>query len=86
MTTALEAPVEETPRESNGSFARRVGCDHTTASRLRSGTRMPSPTMLNKICEAYGLDKSVALTKYAEGRKAFSAWLRERVPAVADPE
>lgn len=75
-----------TPRESNTTFAERVGCDHTTASRLRSGHRMPSPDMLNRICDAYELDKAVALTKYGEGRDAFSAWLRASIFGGDPPE
>lgn len=67
------------PRESNTTFARRVGCNHTMASRLRSGERMPSTDMLIRICDAYELDKTVALDKYGKGREAFSAWLRESI-------
>lgn len=79
MTTAAEAVVPVARMESNASFASRVGCNHTMASRLRSGHRMPSAAMLGRICDAYELDKSEALTKYAEGRVAFSAWLRAKV-------
>jgi transcriptional regulator with XRE-family HTH domain len=78
--TAIAEAVDGTVRgESNTSFASKVGCNHTMASRLRSGQRMPSAAMLGRICDAYHLDKSVALTKYAEGRDIFSAWLREHV-------
>jgi hypothetical protein len=49
------------------------------ASRLRSGQRMPSTTMLNKIVEAYDLDGAEALRQYGKGREQFSAWLRAQV-------
>lgn len=70
---AVEVPA---PRESNSSFAGKVGCTHTMASRLRSGRRMPSSDMLLRICKAYKLDEGEALRKYGEGPQEFSAWLR----------
>lgn len=73
------AEVAEQPRESNTSFARRVGCNHTMASRLRSGQRMPSAAMLVRICEAYELDRGEALDQYSKGPAEFSAWLRDVV-------
>lgn len=73
MTEAVLAP------ETNSSFARKVGCNHTTASRLRSGQRMPSGKMLFRICEAYGLNKSEALSVFARGSEEFSKWLRANV-------
>lgn len=68
-----------TRAESNTSFASKVGCNHTMASRLRSGHRMPSPDMLLRICKAYDLDEGEALRTYGEGAVAFSAWLRQKV-------
>lgn len=65
--------------ESNTSFAAKVGCNHTMASRLRSGQRMPSPGMLLAICGAYDLDEGEALRQYGQGKEAFSAWLRKNV-------
>lgn len=78
MTTTAEV-IEVPGTESNTTFARRVGCDHTMASRLRSGQRMPSGKMLNKICNAYGLDHGEALQRFGEGREVFSKWLRDKV-------
>lgn len=66
-------------RESNTDFARKVGCNHTMASRLRSGQRMPSSAMMLSICKAYNLDEGEALRMYGEGRESFSAWLRKNV-------
>lgn len=72
--------VEQEPvSESNAGFAQRVGCNHTMASRLRSGHRMPSTDMLIRICGAYGLDKVEALDRYAAGSESFSAWLRDKI-------
>lgn len=71
--------------ESNTTFARRVGCDHTMASRLRSGQRMPSGRMLIKICNAYSLPYDEALTEFGKGREEFSKWLRARIFDVEQP-
>lgn len=67
------------PRETNSSFAARVGCNYTMASRLRSGNRMPSVYMLVRICSAYELDEGEALRQFAKGPTAFSQWLRDGV-------
>lgn len=49
------------------AFADRVGCHFTTASRLRSGERMPSRELLGRIVKAYGLDKRKTLDLYTAG-------------------
>lgn len=82
-----------TAKITNVEFARRVGCDHTTASRYRSGERAPSTRMLFKILSAFGEEVSdaqqLALTKAIaktttldQRRKAISAWLRKNVFAL----
>lgn len=63
----------------NHEFANAVGCDHTTASRLRSGQRRPSAKMLLRICSAYNLDEGIALRNLGEGAEQFSTWLRQEV-------
>lgn len=73
-------------RESNTQFAAKVGCNHTMASRLRSGQRMPSPSMLLAICKAYEVDEGEALRKYGEGAESFSAWLRVVVFGESESE
>lgn len=64
---------------SNHQFAAKVSCNYTMASRLRSGQRLPSAGMLGKICDAYSLDKGVALTMWQGGAEQFSSWLRKEV-------
>lgn len=62
------------------AFADRVGCHFTTASRLRSGDRMPSRELLGRIVEAYGLDRARTLDLYTSGdAEAFGAYLRVEV-------
>lgn len=63
----------------NHQFANDVGCNYTMASRLKSGHRLPSATMLGKICKAYGLDEGEALRAHTQGAEVFSAWLRKKV-------
>lgn len=62
------------------AFADRVGCHFTTASRLRSGDRMPSRELLGRIVEAYGLDKEAAFDRFTAGDSAkFGEFLRKNV-------
>lgn len=62
------------------AFADRVGCHFTTASRLRSGDRMPSRELLGRIVEAYGLDKEAAFDRFTSGDSVkFGAFLRDQV-------
>ena len=67
-------------------FGEKAGCDHTTASRLRSGERAPSTRLLYRICEAFGLDKGEALRILAQDQASgtgstpkFAEYLRSRV-------
>lgn len=62
------------------AFADRVGCHFTTASRLRSGDRMPSRELLGRIVEAYSLDKRKTLDLYTAGdSQEFGEYLRDQV-------
>lgn len=62
------------------AFADRVGCHFTTASRLRSGDRMPSRELLGRIVEAYGLDKVRTLDLFTAGDASeFGVYLRDEV-------
>jgi transcriptional regulator with XRE-family HTH domain len=72
-------------------FGERAGCDHTTASRLRSGDRAPSTRLLNRICQAFDLDRSEALQILAEDQQTgtgqtprFAEYLRTKVFEVPD--
>lgn len=65
------------------AFADRVGCHFTTASRLRSGDRMPSRELLGRIVEAFDLDKEKTFDLFTSGDASqFGAHLRATVFAV----
>lgn len=64
-------------------FAARVDCHFTTASRLRSGERLPGRELLGRIIEAYGLDPvqamSLFVSKEPDARSKFGEYLRKHV-------
>ena len=72
----------------NEEFARRVGCDYTTASKLYNGSRLPSAARLAAIYNAFHLDGNELLDAYSGGPEVFSAYLRSRVfqPTEIDSE
>jgi len=64
------------------AFAARVGCHFTTASRLKSGERLPGRALLGRIIEAYRLDAAEALTIYTsptDAHQLFGEYLRREV-------
>jgi transcriptional regulator with XRE-family HTH domain len=72
-------------------FGERTGCDHTTASRLKSGERAPSTRLLNRICKAFDLDRGEALQILVKDQEAgtgqtpkFAEYLRTKVFEVPD--
>lgn len=69
------------------AFADRVGCHFTTASRLRSGDRMPSKKLLGHIVEEYGLNKEEAFDLFTSGTASeFGAYLREQIFKTSDED
>lgn len=70
------------------AFADRVGCHFTTASRLRSGERMPGRELLGRIVEEFDLDKEKALDIYTQedGPAEFGRFLRAQVFKSDDDE
>jgi transcriptional regulator with XRE-family HTH domain len=60
-------------------FAQTVGCHYSTASRFRSGERMPGPELLGRIVSAYSLDPRETLDAYSTGPIAFGRFLRDHV-------
>lgn len=81
------APDTEIPM-TNMEFARRVGCHHTMASRLRNGHRVPSAPMLARIIREFDFsDNELQALWYvlaknrpeAERAEAFGDWLRSTV-------
>lgn len=63
----------------NEAFARRVGCDYTTASRYRNGQRLPSYAMMQRIAHAFELPLEALATAAARGAPAFGKYLRRHV-------
>ena len=68
-----------TSRTTNGEFAARVGVSTATASKLRTGGRLPSTALLYRIVIMWDLDPLAALRAHARGPAVFSAWLRVKV-------
>jgi transcriptional regulator with XRE-family HTH domain len=72
----------------NAEFALRIGCHHTTASRYRSGERIPSAVTLLRIIREFDitddaqrdLEKALAHPLDLEHRRAaIGSWLRRWV-------
>lgn len=61
------------------AFADRVGCHFTTASRLRSGERLPGRKLLGRITHEYHLDPSEVLDAYSDSQERFGEYLRTHV-------
>lgn len=61
------------------TFSERVGCHFTTASRLRSGERLPGRRLLGRIVHTYNLDRDKAFDAFTAGPDEFGAFLRATV-------
>ncbi len=71
------------------AFAERVGCHFTTASRLKSGERLPGRELLGRIIDAYDLDVQEAMRIYTSGgdaRQKFGQYLCDHVFVPAKTE
>lgn len=64
---------------SNSSFGRTIGVHFTTASRYRTGDRVPSTDIALTIIEAYGLDALEMLRVIRAGPAACGHFLRMNV-------
>lgn len=73
MDSPIETPV------SNADFGRAVGVHFTTASRYRTGDRVPSTKVALAIAEAYDLDARAILETIREGGPVFGHYLRMNV-------
>lgn len=64
-------------------FADRVECHFTTASRLKSGERLPGRELLGRIIEEYNLDPvettKLFVSKEPDARINFGAYLRKHI-------
>ena len=68
-----------TSRTTNSDFAARAKVSTATASKLRTGGRLPSTDLLYRIVVMWDLDPMAALRAHARGPAVFSAWLRVHV-------
>ncbi len=62
----------------NQRFADLVGCNFTTASRLRNGRRLPSHNMYHRICKAFKLDEAQRVRfsdAIAKGPESSGKWI-----------
>lgn len=69
---------------SNQQFADAVGIHFSMASRLRSGTRLPSADLIMRIHEVYDIPLEDLHRARADGAEAFGQFLRDRVLVTAD--
>jgi transcriptional regulator with XRE-family HTH domain len=78
-----------TSRTTNSEFAERTKVSTATASKLRTGGRLPSTELLYRIVVMWNLNALHALRAHARGQAVFSAWLRVHVfddPRKGDAE
>lgn len=61
------------------TFAKKTGCHFTTASRLRSGHRLPSGRLLGRIVKEFGLNAEEAMAAFNKGEDDFGGYLRDKV-------
>lgn len=71
-------------RLTNEQFAEDTGCDFTTASKIRNGSRLPSLSLFVRMVNHYGLDANEGVKAYLRGRKAFTQWMNDRVFEAAE--
>jgi hypothetical protein len=68
-------------------FSKVTECHFTTASRLRSGDRMPGPELLLKIVKKYNLDPMKTLEAFGTKNPAvFGRFLRENVFHITEED
>ncbi len=73
------APATEPIYISNQEFARAVGISVSMASRLRSGVRLPSADLIDRISGYFNLPVQEVYDARRKGPQAFGRWLREAV-------
>lgn len=88
MTTPTEPNPTPAKRErvTLPEFAAAVECHFTTASRIRSGTRMPGRELFKRIVSTYGLDPAESLRYFCGSRTEFGRYMRENVFNVDDSD
>lgn len=73
----MDSPVKHSV--SNAEFGRAVGVHFTTASRYRTGDRVPSTSIALAIVKAYGVDAKELLQAVKDGPSAFGHFLRMHI-------
>lgn len=63
----------------NQEFGDAIGVHFTMASRIRSGQRLPSLRVCEKIAEVYKIPLTTLLAARREGPEVFSVLIRRRV-------
>lgn len=63
----------------NQEFADAIGCHHSMASRLRSGSRLPSIDLMERISQEFQIPITELLSARREGAEEFGRVLRDRV-------
>jgi transcriptional regulator with XRE-family HTH domain len=75
------------PYISNQDFAEAIEISNSMASRIRSGGRMPSAEILDRIASFYEIPLETLFDARRQGREAFGRWLRDNLlgdtPATA---
>lgn len=70
---------------SNVEFGAAVGCDHSMASRIRSGHRLPGLDLMTRISEEFGIPMSTLLKARQAGPAEIAKLLARRVPPLPKP-
>jgi transcriptional regulator with XRE-family HTH domain len=63
----------------NQALGELIGVDHSMASRLRSGERLPSPDTMRRIADAFGVDGGVLLREHGKGRASFGLYFSQLI-------
>lgn len=61
----------------NQALGELLQVDHSMASRLRSGDRLPSPATMRRIAVAFGVDEGKVLLAHGQGRSEFGKFLTQ---------
>lgn len=56
-----------------------IGVDHSMASRLRSGERLPSADTMRRIAAAFDVDGGVLLAEHGKGRESFGLYFSQLI-------
>lgn len=60
-----------------------IGVSFSMVSRLRDGTRLPSPGVMENIGHVFGVNGDTLLAKHRAGGEVFGPWLESLIVAYA---